>query len=98
MSRGTHEIARLIKAMGGNEISAYGLAHLGDYQATLFSQYSNNRKFGESLVKRNGYTKLAEGVSTSFALVKLSKKYNCFFYIYFMSKKSTYFIYNIFWI
>ena len=76
MSRGTHEIARLIKAMGGNEISAYGLAHLGDYQATLFSQYSNNRKFGESLVKRNGYSKLAEGVSTSFAIVKLGKKYN----------------------
>ena len=44
MSRGTREIARLIKAMGGNEISAYGLCHLGDYQATLFSEYSHNRK------------------------------------------------------
>ena len=32
MSRGTREIARLIKALGGNEFSAYGLAHLGDYQ------------------------------------------------------------------
>ena len=31
MSRGTREIARLIKAMGGNEISAYGLCHLGRY-------------------------------------------------------------------
>ena len=30
MSRGTREIARLIKAMGGNELSAYGLCHLGD--------------------------------------------------------------------
>ena len=28
MSRGTREIARLIKAMGGRELSAYGLAHL----------------------------------------------------------------------
>lgn len=36
MSRGTREIARLIKAMGGNELSAYGLCHLGDYEATLF--------------------------------------------------------------
>ena len=31
MSRGTREIARLIKALGGNELSAYGLCHLGDY-------------------------------------------------------------------
>ena len=40
MSRGAREVARLIKAMGGNELSAYGLAHLGDYEATLFSEYS----------------------------------------------------------
>ncbi len=33
MSRGTREIARLIKAMGGSEMSAYGLAHLGDRAA-----------------------------------------------------------------
>jgi len=37
MSRGTREVARLIKAMGGNELSAYGLCHLGDYEATVFS-------------------------------------------------------------
>ena len=29
MSRGTREVARLIRAMGGNELSAYGLCHLG---------------------------------------------------------------------
>ena len=45
MSRGTREISRLIKAMGGNELSAYGLCHLGDYEATLFSKYSHNRRF-----------------------------------------------------
>ena len=28
MSRGTREVARLIKAMGGSELSAYGLCHL----------------------------------------------------------------------
>lgn len=75
MARGTREIARLIKAMGGNEFSAYGLAHLGDYEATLFSAHSNNRKFGESLVNHGAYDKLAEGVATSGALVNLSKKY-----------------------
>ena len=37
MARGTREIARLIDALGGNELSAYGLCHLGDYEATLFS-------------------------------------------------------------
>ncbi len=76
MARGTREISRLIKAMGGNEFSAYGLAHLGDYEATLFSPHSNNRKFGESLVKHGAYDKLAEGVATSGALVNLGKKYH----------------------
>lgn len=76
MSRGAWEISRLIKAMGGNELSAYGLAHLGDYQATLFSEHSNNRKFGEMFVKNEHYDKLAEGVSTSHAIMNLSKKYS----------------------
>ncbi len=75
MSRGTHEIANLIKVMGGNPISAYGLAHLGDYQATLFSHHSNNRKYGESMVTGEPCTKLAEGVKTSHALVKLGEKF-----------------------
>ena len=51
MARGAREIARLIRAMGGNELSAYGLCHLGDYEATLFSSHSHNRHFGESLSK-----------------------------------------------
>ena len=76
MSRGTREIARLIKAMGGNELSAYGLCHLGDYEATLFSKYSHNRCFGETLVKGEKYTLLAEGVDTTKALVLLGKKFN----------------------
>lgn len=76
MSRGTREIARLIKAMGGNEISAYGLCHLGDYQATLFSEHSHNRKFGEMFIKGEVYTELAEGVSTTRALVKLGERYH----------------------
>lgn len=73
MSRGTREIARLIKSMGGNELSAYSLAHLGDYQATLFSPHSNNRKFGECLVTGQKYDKLAEGVATSHALLNLGE-------------------------
>lgn len=75
MARGTREISRLIKALGGNEMSAYGLCHLGDYEATLFSQWSHNRKYGEQLVKGIKFEKLAEGVMTSKALYKLSKDY-----------------------
>ena len=71
MARGTREIARLIKALGGNEFSAYGLCHLGDYEATLFSQWSHNRRYGESLAKGIKFDKLAEGVMTSKALCKL---------------------------
>ena len=41
MARGAREVSRLIKAMGGNELSAYGLCHLGDYETTLFSEFSN---------------------------------------------------------
>jgi glycerol-3-phosphate dehydrogenase (NAD(P)+) len=75
MSRGTREIARLIKAMGGREITAYGLAHLGDYEATVFSPYSHNRKFGERFVRGESYGELAEGVATTTALLKLGDEY-----------------------
>lgn len=73
MARGTREIARLIKALGGNEMSAYGLCHLGDYEATLFSPWSHNRRYGESYIKGEKFEKLAEGVMTSKALLKLGK-------------------------
>ena len=76
MSRGTHEVARLIKALGGNELSAYGLCHLGDYEATVFSKYSHNRQFGESFVRGEKYTALAEGYYTCAAIRNLCKKYD----------------------
>ena len=76
MARGAREIARLIRAMGGNELSAYGLCHLGDYQATLFSSHSHNRQFGESFIKGEPFDRLAEGASTVQALVRLGEEYN----------------------
>ena len=76
MARGAREVARLIKAMGGDELSAYGLCHLGDYEATLFSQFSQNRMYGETLINKEGYSKLAEGAATVVAMMKLSKDYN----------------------
>ena len=75
MSRGTREVARLIKAMGGSELSAYGLCHLGDYEATVFSPYSHNRQFGESFVRGHDYHQLAEGYYTVKALMLLGRRY-----------------------
>jgi len=75
MSRATREIARLIKALGGNELSAYGLCHLGDYEATVFSEFSHNRKFGEAFVKGEEYRELAEGYYTVKALIRISEQY-----------------------
>ena len=49
---------------------------MGDYEATLFSKFSQNRMFGETFVKGESYTKLAEGVATSRAMVQLAEKYN----------------------
>ena len=74
MSRGTREIARLIEAVGGNPNSAYGLCHLGDYEATLFSPYSHNRRFGESFAKGEAFGELAEGYYTVRALTALAEK------------------------
>ncbi len=75
MSRGAREVARLIKALGGNELSAYGLAHLGDYETTLFSRHSHNRMYGEMLVRGQRFEKLAEGVMTAAAMKKLGERY-----------------------
>lgn len=75
MTRGTHEVAGLIKAMGGKELSAYGLCHLGDYEATLFSEHSHNRQFGEKFVLKQPYEALAEGYYTVKAIVNLAKNY-----------------------
>lgn len=76
MARGTREISRLIKACGGNPMSAYGLCHLGDYEATLFSEFSHNRKWGELFAQGQTFDKLAEGVDTSSALLTLAKQYD----------------------
>lgn len=64
MARAPIEVGRFIKHFGGNPQNAYGLAHLGDYEATLFSPHSHNRKFGEMLAKGENFGKLAEGVAT----------------------------------
>ena len=53
-------------------MTVYGLSHLGDYEATLFSEHSNNRRFGEDFIRQKPFDKLAEGVETVKALINLS--------------------------
>ena len=74
MARGAREVARLIKALGGNELSAYGLCHLGDYETTLFSPHSHNRRWGEAYVLGQPFEKLAEGVATARAVSGVAKR------------------------
>ncbi len=74
MARGAYEVGRFIKAMGGEFNSAYGLAHLGDYETTLFSEYSHNRKYGEMMAHGAKFDKLAEGVMTAKAMKELGDK------------------------
>lgn len=76
MARGTHEVAKLIKVLGGNELSAYGLCHLGDYEATVFSTHSHNRRFGEAFILNEKFDSLAEGYYTADAIKRLADKYN----------------------
>ena len=76
MSRGTREVARLIEACGGNALSAYGLCHLGDYEATVFSKFSHNRMFGEMFARGEKFQDLAEGFYTAKAIHNLAQRLN----------------------
>lgn len=75
MARGTSEVARLIVAMGGKASTVYGLCHLGDYEATLFSEHSHNLGFGKNIVQGKTYKQLAEGYYTVKAIRNLGKAY-----------------------
>ena len=74
MARAPVEVGRLIAHFGGNPHTAYGLAHLGDYEATLFSQHSHNRTFGEKFARGEDFGKLAEGVPTLEAVKLIADK------------------------
>ena len=76
MTRGTKEVSNLIVAMGGKQITAFGLCCLGDYEATLFSKYSNNRRYGEAFIKKEKFEEHSAGAHTVKSLMKLSEKYN----------------------
>ena len=76
MARAPIEVGRFIKHFGGNPLTAYGLSHLGDYEATLFSKHSHNRTFGELFAKGENFGKLAEGYYTLKAVKNIADKEN----------------------
>ena len=72
MARAPVEVGRFISALGGDSRTAYGLSHLGDYEATLFSKHSHNRTFGEKFARGEDFGKLAEGVATLKAVKQIA--------------------------
>jgi len=74
MSRGIQEISRLVRDLGGKAMTPYGLCHLGDYEATLFSPFSHNRRFGELYIQGKTFDRLAEGVDTTYAILALAER------------------------
>ncbi len=76
MARAPVEVGRFIKHFGGNPTTAYGLSHLGDYEATLFSKHSHNRMFGEKFAKGENFGKLAEGYFTLKAVKNIADRDN----------------------
>jgi len=76
IARAPQEVARLVASMGGDWRSVYGLSHLGDYEATLFSPYSHNRMYGEAVAREARWEslQLAEGVDTAAAVMLLADR------------------------
>ena len=84
ITRGLHEMVKLGTAMGGKEVTFYGLAGMGDLVVTCFSKHSRNRLMGEKVgqgktmdAALKEMTMVAEGVPTSKSAYQLVQKYNC---------------------
>ncbi|MCM8805057.1 MAG: NAD(P)-dependent glycerol-3-phosphate dehydrogenase [Candidatus Omnitrophica bacterium] len=81
LSRGVNEMIKIGTFLGGKEKTFRGLSGLGDLITTSFSKHSRNRSFGEGIIKigKEKYLKktkmVIEGIPTTKAFYKLSKKY-----------------------
>lgn len=80
MARGCYEVSMLIDKMGGDRMTAFGMSHLGDFEATLFSKNSHNRRYGEEFIKGalSDNIGTAEGVATTQAIYDLAQKIGVF--------------------
>lgn len=77
LARGPLEVARLIEKQGGQWKTCFGLSHLGDYAATVFSHYSHNFQYGRCLATGEVWDglKTAEGAETILALQALTNNF-----------------------
>lgn len=83
MTRGIAEMARLGRALGGEESSFNGLSGIGDLIVTCTSKHSRNRFVGESLGKGQSMNDIqkdmghsvAEGVKTTESAWELAKSH-----------------------
>ena len=86
MPASVKEIGKFIDAMGGDPSSAYNLAFLGDFQATLFDHNSKNLTYGKTIVEKDTINieeinktvdvKSVEGIMTAKALLKKKTEFN----------------------
>ena len=82
LTRGLFEISKLGKAMGAKAETFSGLSGMGDLFVTCYSKHSRNRFVGEQIGKGkkindilSKMSMIAEGISTTKAVYKLSEKY-----------------------
>ncbi len=78
MTQSLIEVGQIITAAGGRAETAAGLSYLGDFEATLFSQWSHNRLYGEQLAtnKVQDNDKTVEGIFNAQAFKILDDKYS----------------------
>ncbi len=85
MPASVREISIFIDRLGGDASTAWGLAFLGDFQATLFDHNSKNLTYGKTIIEKGrlsgaGFEGLninsVEGIMTAKALIKKQQEFN----------------------
>ena len=76
ITRGISETSELIKKVGGNYTSAFGLAGIGDMSLTCSGPHSRNMAYGMKIVNNNNEPpkELVEGLNAIHATIALSEK------------------------
>jgi len=84
LTRGLHEIALLIEALGGKQETLYGLSGIGDLVLTAMSSQSRNLQVGtllgcgeslDAIIQKTGYT--PEGINTVVSVQQLAQTLGC---------------------
>ena len=78
ITRGISETSELIKKLGGDNTTAFGLAGIGDMSLTCSGPHSRNMAYGVNIIKKNykGPKRLVEGLNAIDAAISLSKNLN----------------------